>query len=66
MATGDRASRFGNWFKQTAAGAARAMSAPAGANADPDKGYCPSRNGIPDFSEGDCEPPPQWASGERR
>jgi len=50
MASGDRVSRFGTWFRQTAAGAARAMGTPAGVSADTDKGYCPSRNGIPDFT----------------
>jgi hypothetical protein len=67
MASDDGASRFGRWVRQTASSAARAMGTPAGANTDHRKSYCPSTNGIPDFSGGGCEPlPPQGASGERR
>jgi hypothetical protein len=67
MASDDRGSRFGKWMKQTASGAARAMGTPAGVNADLHKTYCPTRNGIPDFSGGECQPlPPTGASGERR
>ena len=67
MASDNEASRFGRWIRQTASGAAHAMGAPACENADLHRSYCPSRNGIPDFSGGDCEPlPPQGSSGERR
>ena len=67
MASDGRESRFGKWIRQTASGAARAMGTPAGENDEVHKSYCPSRNGIPDFSGGECEPlPPQGASGERR
>ena len=67
MTSDDGASRFGRWIRQTASDAARAMGTPAGVNADLHRSYCPSRNGIPDFSGGECEPlPPQGSSGERR
>jgi hypothetical protein len=58
---------FGQWFQRAASDAGRALGTPAGVNGDLLKAYCPTRNGIPDLSGGECRPlPGQGASGERR
>jgi hypothetical protein len=67
MPSDTRSSRFGAWIRETASGAARAMGTPAGVNVDLHKAYCPTRNGIPDFSGGECQAlPGRGTSAERR
>jgi hypothetical protein len=67
MAASSGPSRFREWIRRAASDAGRAAGTPAGVNADLHKTYCPARNGIPDFSGGECQPlPGQGASGERR
>ena len=67
MASYNGPSRFRHWIYRAIADAGRAAGTPAGVNADLHKAYCPTRNGIPDFSGGECRPlPGQGASAERR
>jgi hypothetical protein len=66
MASRNEVSRFRRWFQKAVSDAGRAAGTPAGVNVDLHKAYCPTRNGTPDFSGGECRPlPEQGASGER-